>query len=516
YEATDLLSPRSKITGKALTLRPTKHWFLRFDHFKEELAVWLATKKWKPNVLNFAKAYAEDLKPRAITRDAEWGVPVPLPDTKGKVLYVWFDAPIGYISATKEWAEKKGDRDAWKPFWLDRETKYVQFIGKDNIPFHAVFFPAMEMGQGVPYNLVNELPANEFYNLEGKQFSKSEGWYIDLETFFQKFTADQIRYTIAANAPESQDAEFTWKDFQMRCNGELLGKYGNLASRVLVFIQNHREQKAPGKGALQPVDREFLLKIEMLMEEIAKAYEGFHLRRASQLVMELAHVGNVYFDAKKPWVLLKDPTRHAEMDTALACCLECLKALAIVSSPLIPDTAERLWKLLGFEFSMTIKTWEKLMGEEISSGKTLPQPAHLFAKIEDELIEQEIKKLEILKQPIAAAPTVQLKDQISIDDVRKLDLRVGEILSAERVPKSKKLLKLSVDLGFEKRTIIAGIGEKLEDLSLLIGKKIPVVANLKPATLMGIESQGMLLAADTALGIELPALRDALPGTAVT
>lgn len=515
YEATDLLSPRSKITGKPLVLKPTKHWFLRFDHFKEELSKWLATKKWKPNVLNFAKSYVEDLKPRAITRDAEWGVPVPIPDSKGKVLYVWFDAPIGYISATKEWAEKSGNPDAWKPFWLDKETKYVQFIGKDNIPFHAVFFPAMEMGQNLPYKLVDELPANEFYNLEGKQFSKSEGWYIDLDPFFQRFTADQIRYTIAANAPESQDAEFTWKDFQMRCNSELLGKYGNLASRVLVFIQNHRDRKVPRKGALQPIDREFLLKIEGLAEESVKAYESFHLRRASQLVMEIAHAGNVYFDAKKPWVLLKDPARHTEMDTALFCCLECLKTLAVVSSPLIPETAEKLWKLLGFDFLITDKTWESLLSEEISSGKTLPEPVHLFAKIEDEIIEQEIKKLETLKQP-DSQPAVQLKEQIAIDDVRKLDLRVGQILSAERVPKSKKLLKLQVDLGFEKRTIIAGIGEKLEDLNTLIGKKIPVVANLKPATLMGIESQGMLLAADTALGIELPALQNAVPGTPVT
>jgi methionyl-tRNA synthetase len=234
--------------------------------------------------------------------------------------------------------------------------------------------------------------------------------------------------------------------------------------------------------------------------------------------MELAHLGNVYFDAKKPWVLLKNPETHAEMQTALACCLECLKALAVVSSPLIPETAEKLWKLLGFNFALTSKTWDELLSEEIPEGKTLPQTMHLFAKIEDELIEQEIKKLETLKQPATPEkPTaVTLKEQISIDDVRKLDLRVGQILTVERVPKSKKLLKLLVDLGFEKRTIIAGIGEKLEDLSTLVGKKIPVVANLKPATLMGIESQGMLLAADTALGIELPSFTNALPGTPVT
>lgn len=518
YEATDLLEPRSKITGKPLTLRPTKHWFLRFDLFKEKIADWLGSKHWKPNVLNFAKSYSEDLKPRAITRDSDWGIPIPLPGSEGKVFYVWFDAPIGYISATKEWAEKKGDPEAWKKYWLDIETKYVQFIGKDNIPFHAIFFPAMEMGQDTPYKLVDELPANEFYNLEGRQFSKSEGWYIDLDSFFQKFTPDQIRYVIAANAPESQDAEFTWKDFQTRCNSELLGKYGNLASRVLVFAANNCGAKVPTKKDLHQIDQDFLTRILSLTEEIKSAYEHFHLRRASALVMELAQAGNVYFDAKKPWQANKDPERKQEMMNAIACCLECLKALAVASFPLIPDTAEKLWKLLGFTKPLTSKHWKALISEEIEEGRPLPPPVHLFAKVEDELIQKEIEKLETLKtaSDTPAAPAVPVKDPVTFDEVRKLDLRVGEILSAERIPKSKKLLKLSVDLGFEKRTIVAGIGEKMEDINLLVGKKVVVVANLKPAALMGVESQGMLLAADTALGIELPSFHNALPGTPVT
>lgn len=514
YEATDLKNPRSKTTGKPLTLKATKHWFMRFDLFKEKLSKWLASKEWKPNVINFAKAYVDELKPRAITRDAEWGVPLPLPEGKGKVLYVWFDAPIGYISATQEWAKKKKkDPEAWKSYWLDPKTRYVQFIGKDNIPFHAVFFPAMCMGQDVPYKTVDELPANEFYNLEGKQFSKSDGWYIDLETFFKQFTADQIRYAIAANAPETQDAEFTWKDFQMRCNSELLGKYGNLASRVLVFTQANFQGKAPKRGSLLPIDRDFQVRCTNLAHEIARSYEKFQLRRASQLVMELAHAGNAYFDAKKPWVLVKDPLKHEELATAIALCLDCLKMLALVSFPIIPETAEKLYALLGFKKKLVESSWDEQLAEEVPAGQTLPPPVHLFAKIEDEIIQKEMQKLETLKPP--AQPTSG-KEAITIDDVRKLDLRVAQILGAERVPKSKKLLKLSVDLGTEKRTVVAGIGEKIEDLTTLIGRKVIVVANLKPATLMGVESQGMLLAADTTLGIETPSFQHATPGTPVT
>ncbi len=521
YEATDLLEPRSKVSGKPLVLKPTKHWFLLFDRFKEQLTEWLASKHWKSNVVNFAKSYVDDLKPRAITRDSDWGIPVPLPGAEGKVFYVWFDAPIGYISATKDWAEKKGDPDAWKSYWLDPNTKYVQFIGKDNIPFHAVFFPAMEMGQDVPYKLVNELPANEFYNLEGKQFSKSEGWYIDLETFFQKFTSDQIRYTIAANAPETQDSEFTWKDFQLRCNSELLGKYGNLVSRVLVFAANHSAGKVPSKKALVEIDQEFLKRVQTLANDIAQAYESYHLRKASALIMELAQVGNVYFDAKKPWQASKDPERAQEMLNTIACCIDCLKVLALVSSPIIPQAAQHLWKLLGYTSILAKQNWHDLMLEEISEGRSLPAPDHLFAKVEDELIQKEIEKLETLTSSSTPAPAtpvvvVPLKEQVSFEEVRKLDLRVGKILAVERIPKSKKLLKLSVDIGFEKRTIVAGIGEKMEDLTHLIGKTIIIVANLKPAALMGVESQGMLLAADTTLGIELPSFQNALPGTPVT
>jgi methionyl-tRNA synthetase len=394
YEAVDLKNPRSKISGAPLVLKPTKHWFLRFDRFKEQLTAWIEQKNWKPNVVNFAKKYIEDLKPRAITRDSDWGIPVPLKDAEGKVLYVWFDAPIGYISATKEWAERKGKQDLWKDYWLDPTTKLVQFIGKDNIPFHAIFFPAMTMGQNIPYKLVDELPANEFYNLEGRQFSKSDNWTIDLVAFFQKFTADQIRYVIAANAPETQDSEFTWKDFQIRCNSELLGKYGNFVNRTLVFAMNQCGAKVPTPSALKPDDEEFLEKVKNLADEASHAYETFHLRKASQVIMELAQLGNVYFDAKKPWQLAKDPNTRQEMENTIYCCLECMKTMALISLPIIPATAERLFTLLGFEAPPT--SWQETVKTPIPSQHVLPKPQFLFARIEDEVIAAEVAKFKVL------------------------------------------------------------------------------------------------------------------------
>jgi methionyl-tRNA synthetase len=517
YEATDLINPRSKLTGSPLVRKPTKHWFMRFDLFKNKLNDWISRKSWKPNVINFAKMYINELKPRAITRDMEWGIPIPLPGTEGKVLYVWFDAPIGYISATQEWALLKNQPDAWKDYWLDPNTKLVQFIGKDNIPFHAVFFPAMIMGQNTPYKLVDELPANEFYNLEGRQFSKSEGWYIDLESFFKQFTADQIRYAIASNAPESQDSEFTWKDFQARCNNELLGKYGNLVNRTLVFAYTHCERKIPEIKHLHEQDGQFLNQVHELAKEADDAYSRFRLRRASQIVMELAQLGNVYFDAKKPWIAARSAVTHQDMANTIACCLECLKVLALISFPIIPETAERVWKMLGFKTELANQKWEETAASRLLAGQMISEPKILFTKIEDDVIQKEIKKLEEMSEKTkqVSAPAAY-KEQISIDDIRKLDLRVAKILHVERVPKSRKLLKLTIDLDTEQRTIVAGIGEKMDDITLLVGKQIAVVVNLKPAVLMGIESQGMVLAANTPEGLELPHFYKAKPGAQIS
>lgn len=514
YEATELKKPRSKISGASLIKKPTKHWFLRFDLFKEKLIEWIETKDWKSNVLNFSKPYIEELRERAITRDSQWGVPLPIEGAEGKVFYVWFDAPIGYISAARDWAQKIGEPEAWKNYWCDPNTKLVHFVGKDNIPFHTVFFPAMTMGQNEPYKLADEVPANEFLNLEGRQFSKSDGWTIDLERFFLEFTPDQIRYYLAANAPETQDSEFTWKDFQMRCNAELLGKYGNLANRTLVFIQRHSGGKMPKISHLTQQDQDFLTKIQQIAAEIEQSYRSFHLRQAAKGIMELATAGNVYFDAKKPWLLAKNEETKQEMLNTLACCIECLKALALVSSPIIPATAQKLWQLIGYETTLAHLNWRKIMDEKIPTDKEFPQPETLFKKVEDALIQKEEEELHkaLEKVQVDVEPP---KEEITIDEFQKVDLRVGTILAVEPVPKSKKLLKLTIDLGFAKRTILSGISQFYEDPQVLVNKKVVVVANLKPAKLMGLESQGMVIVANLEKGIEMLHLEQAQPGDIV-
>ena len=511
YEATDLINPRSKITGSKLCLKPTKHWFIRFDQFKERLSKWLETKDWKPSVVNFVKNYIDELRPRAITRDSDWGIPVPLDGAEGKVFYVWFDAPIGYISATKQWALKKKDPDAWKNYWLDESVKYVQFIGKDNIPFHAIFFPAMVMGQNTPYKLVDELPANEFYNLEGRQFSKSAGWTIDLESFFTQFSVDQIRYCIAANAPETQDSEFTWKDFQLRCNSELLGKYGNFANRTLVFAQNNTNGKIPPLQDLAQEDHLFLEKVKEIAADINNSYENFQLRKAASQIMELASAGNVYFDTKKPWKTIK--TEKQDAFNAIGCSLYALQILAMISFPIIPETAEKLWNLLGLK-NISKTSWS--LENQLEANKSLEKPTILFHKVEDEIIEKEIAKLKDLETSVKTGEYPKMKDQVTFDLFQKLDLRVGKIIHAEKVPKSSKLLKLTVDLGFEKRTIVSGIAKSFSDFEALIGQKVTVVANLKPATLMGIVSEGLILSAESPEGLELVQAVNTPSGNAIS
>lgn len=521
YEATDLKNPRSKLTGSSLVHKSTKHWFLLLDKFKERLKEWIATKNWKPNVVNFVKGYIDELHPRAITRDMNWGIPIPLPGTEGKVLYVWFDAPIGYISATMEWSQKIGSPDRWKDYWCDPKVKLVNFVGKDNIPFHAVIFPAMTMGQNQPYKLVDELPANEFYNLEGRQFSKSDGWYIDLDSFFKTYTTDQIRYTIAANAPETADAEFTWKDFQLRCNSDLVGKFGNLVNRVLVFAKNNCSGSMPQMHHLEEIDRQFLSDIQKIAEQSKAHYETFKMRRASVLMMELAQLGNVYFDAKQPWRDVKSPDTRARMETTIACCLQCLQILALISFPIIPSSAEKVWHMLGYSKPLENFRWDEILAMKIPAKQPLGAPQILFQKIEDAQIQQEIDKLHALSQsknenkaaePVSYAP---LKEPVEIDDVRRLDLRVGTVISAIPVAKSKKLLHLQVDIGFEKRSVVAGISQNYKPEEI-IGKKVILVANLKPATLMGVQSQGMVLAANFGSNLEVASIQNLPNGSVVS
>lgn len=513
YEATDLKNPRSKLTGSPLVLKPSEHLYLRFDKFKERLAAWIKEKKWKENVVHFAMQYIQDLKPRAITRDSDWGVPVP--GKPGKVFYVWFDAPIGYISATKEWAEKVHKPHRWEDYWLDAKCKLVHFIGKDNIPFHAVFFPAMLMGQDKPYKLPDEIPANEFYLLEGRQFSKSEGWYIDLNDFFTHYTADQARYAIAANAPETSDSEFSWKDFQMRCNAELLGKLGNFVNRVLVFTTQHCQGKIPAIGEN---DGKFLKQIDDLVRQAQQSFQRFHLRKACQILMELAQAGNAFFDSKKPWALVKDPAKRPELDTTMGLSIECIKNLALIASPIIPNAAQKIWHMLGYSGEIAKGNWSQIHTTRIPAGQKLNETQILFRKVEDEEIEVQIKKLgqKTKEASIMTAITHKpLKESISYEQFEKLDLRVAQILEAVKVPKSKKLLKLLIDLGFEKRTLVSGIALSYEP-EQLIGKKVIVVANLAPATIMGIESQGMVLAGSLDAQLELPQIQALPPGSVVS
>ncbi len=396
YEAEELKEPKTKIGERALSRKKTTHWYLRLDLFKEKLLLWLKEKGWKANVVNFVTHYIEHLRPRAITRDMKWGIPLPLPDAEGKVFYVWFDAPIGYISSTKEWSEKIGDPERWKSYWLDPETHFVQFIGKDNIPFHAVIFPAMLMGQDLPYKIVDELPANEFYNLEGKQFSKSEGWYVDLEEFLKKYSSDQLRYTIAANLPENQDSEFSWPDFQNRCNSELVGKLGNFVHRTLVFAKNKCEALVPEAMEISAEDEAFLIKCKAIVERVEEAYSSFKLRKTCQLIMELAQTGNAYFDAKKPWKDAKEE-RFGPMRTTISCCLECIKLLSVVASPIIPYACDKIVEQLGLGDSFLKLNWHERLSYSLPEGHDLGSPKTLFRKIEDEEIEDEEAKLHKIK-----------------------------------------------------------------------------------------------------------------------
>jgi len=508
YESLDLKNPRSKLTNSPLTLKRTKHWFLRFDHFKEPLRQFLKSKSWKNNVTHFVAHYIDNLRERSITRDSRWGVNIPLDGTDGKVFYVWFDAPIGYISMTKEWAKLKGDKDLWKSYWCDESTRLVHFIGKDNIPFHAIFFPAMIMGQNTPYKKVDDLPANEFLNLEGKAFSKSDNWAIDLESFFKDFTTDQIRYTLAANSPESQDSDFTWKDFAMRCNSELVGKLGNLVNRTLTFAHSKCEGKVPSMGTLGADEEALMQKIKERLSEAALAFEGYHLRKASQLLMELCGLGNSFFDSQKPWATAKDPATRKEMERTIACSLVVLKAIATVAAPIIPKAADTIFALIGEESGVT--AWCDQI-EPLPEGRLLPKPEILFSQVDDELIATWEAKL--LTKDESYEP---LKDLIKFDEFGKLDLRVAKVVEAEKVAKSQKLLKIVLDVGFETRTVVSGIAKTYPDPKALIGKKVLFVANLKPAKLMGIKSEGMILAASLQEGVELPNLTNAEPGQVIS
>jgi len=496
YEPTELINPKSKITGETPVLRETSHWFFPLGKYQEWLENYIEEmdKKygWKDNVLQQCRSWFKDgLKDRAVTRDLDWGVKVPLENSEGKVLYVWFEAVLGYISATKELSKLKNNPELWRNYWQDPETKYIAFIGKDNIVFHAIMFPAMlkawNDGNEDKYIYPQNVPANEFLNFEGKKFSKSRGWGIDVIEFLEMFPADPLRYTLAANLPENKDTDFYWKEFQARNNNELADILGNFVNRTFTFAHKHFEGKVPARDELLQIDKEMLNAIKEYPEKIAALLEKFKIKDAVLEMMNLARAANKYFNDTEPWKTVKADKKRC--GTTINISLQTVYTLAEVFYPVIPFAASKMFKMLNAE-----KTgWFEAGKENLPEGHQLNKAEILFKKIEDKVIDGQIAKL-----PKAEEENLKPKE-ISYENFSEIDLRVAKIIEAEKIPKADKLLKLQVDTGSGKRQIIAGVAKfyKPEDL---IGKKVVVVANLKPAKLFGLQSEGMLLASENSDG----------------
>jgi methionine--tRNA ligase len=504
--ATDLIDPKSSITGSKPTLKATKHWFLPLNRYQEFLEKWILEghkNDWKPNVYGQVKSWLDDeLKPRAVTRDLDWGIPVPVEGAEGKVLYVWFDAPIGYISSTKEWAEREG-KD-WRPFWQDKDTELVHFIGKDNIVFHCIIFPAMLKAEG-SYILPTNVPANEFLNLEGNKLSTSKNWAVWLHEYLQDFPNQQdvLRYALTANAPETKDNDFTWKDFQARNNNELVAIFGNFINRVAVLTQKYYEGEVPAVGALNATDSETLQQLSELTQKIEQSLERYRFREAQQELMNIARLGNKYLADEEPWKLIK--TDAERVKTVMYVALQVATALAITSEPFLPFTSEKLKNIL----QLGTTAWEQVKQNPtalLPTGHKIGVATLLFEKIEDAAIAKQLERLENTKQAnrqeaqAAAEVTVApQKELISYDDFAKMDIRIGTILSAEKMPKADKLLILKVDTGIDQRTIVSGIAQSFNPEEI-IGKRVAVLANLAPRKLRGVESQGMILMVENAEG----------------
>lgn len=504
--ATDLIDPKSSITGSKPTLKATKHWFLPLNRYQEFLEKWILEghkNDWKPNVYGQVKSWLDDeLKPRAVTRDLDWGIPVPVDGAEGKVLYVWFDAPIGYISSTKEWAEREG-KD-WRPFWQDKDTELVHFIGKDNIVFHCIIFPAMLKAEG-SYILPTNVPANEFLNLEGNKLSTSKNWAVWLHEYLQDFPNQQdvLRYALTANAPETKDNDFTWKDFQARNNNELVAIFGNFINRVAVLTQKYYEGEVPAAGTLNATDSETLQQLSELTQKIEQSLERYRFREAQQELMNIARLGNKYLADEEPWKLIK--TDAERVKTVMYVALQVATALAITSEPFLPFTSEKLKNIL----QLGTTAWEQVKQNPtvlLPTGHKIGMAALLFEKIEDAAIAKQLERLEKTKQAnqqeaqAAAEVTVApQKELISYDDFAKMDIRIGTILSAEKMPKADKLLILKVDTGIDQRTIVSGIAQSFNPEEI-IGKRVTVLANLAPRKLRGVESQGMILMVENAEG----------------
>ncbi len=475
-EADQLKDPRCKLCGTTPIKKETKHWYLLLDKFQSQLEKWIEKKNWRKTVKSYLKGWLkEGLKPRPITRDLEWGVPVPLDDAPdNKVLYVWFDAPLGYISSTIEWAEKIGQPERWKDYWEDPNTTLIHFIGKDNIVFHGIIWPAIIMGTE-KFTLPDEIPANEYLNLEGKQISTSRNWAIWLHEYLENFEPDFLRYYLCSIMPETRDSEFKWKEFQERVNQELINNLGNFVNRTLKFLDRYNEGKIPKPGKLSEKDKEMLSEVNTLIDKIDASLSKFNFRQAIRLWMQISTTGNRYYDQMKPWESRKkDPERMA---TTIYLCSHLTHVLGTIGKLFIPFTAKKIFSLLKLEE----KEWGRLKEIELPDDHKTGKIEPLFQKIEDTDIEKQLRRLNMT--------------HVTIDDFTKMGLKVGVVEKVEDVQGADKLYKLTVDTG-EKRTLIAGVKKQYTPEQLL-NKKIIVITNLEPATIRGIKSEGMLLAASS-------------------
>ncbi len=493
--ATDLINPKSAITGNVPVLRETKHWYMPLDKWEPALRKWILEdhKEWKPNVYGQCKSWLDDhLQPRAVTRDLDWGIPVPVEGADGKVLYVWFDAPIGYISNTKELLP-----DTWEKYWKSKDTRIIHFIGKDNIVFHCLIFPAMLMAEG-SYQLPENVPANEFLNLEGDKISTSRNWAIWLNEYLEEFPGKQdvLRYVLTANAPETKDNDFTWRDFQARNNNELVAILGNFVNRVLVLTHKYFNGVVPAAGQLTEADEAVIAEFKDVKEKLGENIEHFHFREALKDAMNLARIGNKYLADSEPWKLAK--TDMDRVATIMHLALQITANLAIAFEPFLPFSAQKLRTMLN----MPEVNWDKLGTTTIlSEGSMVEKPELLFEKIEDSVVGAQIARLERIKQEniIANFTPRAIGPNATFDDFQKLDIRVGKVVECAKVKKADKLLQFKIDDGLKGRTIVSGIA-KYYNPEDLVGKEVCFIANFPPRTFKGIESQGMILSAEDADG----------------
>lgn len=491
--ATDLINPKSTITGETPILKSTKHWFLPLDRYQDFLQKWILedhAKDWKTNVLGQVKSWLDDgLKPRAVTRDLDWGIDVPVDGAEGKKLYVWFDAPIGYISATKEWAAREGKN--WEDYWKKDDTKLVHFIGKDNIVFHCIIFPAMLKAEG-SFILPDNVPANEFLNLEGNKLSTSKNWAVWLHEYLQDFPdkQDSLRYALTSNAPETKDNDFTWKDFQARNNNELASIFGNFINRVVVLTNKYYDGIVPAPNEFSDVDNQTLAELKAYPAVISSSIERYRFREAQGEMMNVARLGNKYLADEEPWKMVKtDPER---VKTQMYVALKIASVLTTLCEPFLPFTSKKLTKILNIEvndWNLEFENWNLT-----TAGHKIGEAEILFSQIEDAEIQKQIDKLEATKVANKAENAViePQKETSTFEDFSKLDLRVGTIIEAEKMPKANKLLVLKVDTGIDVRTIVSGIAEHFSPEEV-VGKRVTVLVNLSPRALRGVESQGMIL-----------------------